>query len=154
MTLSSSSSLSFTISNTPQSNIINNTIPSLNTFCSITLNNKTHHFRIHCINQDPLSPLELSKSDQPLIGGGNDDDGGDNFNGGGNGDGGGEGEDGDDEFGPLLNFEAVMKEVEARGVKLPSDMEEAARVTGIRQMFLLRYLELQVGFSITSHFSF
>ncbi|KEH38921.1 protein RETICULATA-RELATED 1, chloroplastic [Medicago truncatula] len=150
MTLSSSSSLSFTISNTSQS-IINNTIPSLNTFCSITLNNnsfnKTHHFRIHCINQGPLYPLEPSKSDQPSIGvndGGNDDDGGDNFNGGGNGDdGGGEEEDGDEEFGPLLNFEAVMKEAEARGVKLPSDMEEAARVTGIREMFLLRYLELQ-----------
>jgi len=156
MTLSSSSSLSFTISNTIQN--INNTVPSLNTFCSITLNNnsfnKTHHFRIHCINQDPLSPLQLPKSDHPQIGGNDgDDDGGDNFNGGGNGDGGGEGEEeGDQEFGPLLNFEAVMKDVEARGVKLPSDMEEAARVTGIRQMFLLRYLELQVGFSISFHF--
>jgi hypothetical protein len=156
MTLSSSSSsLSFTISNTSQSNI-NNTIPSLNTFCSITLNNnnsfnKTHHFRIHCINQGPLSPLQLSKSDHSSIGGndgGDDDGGGDNINGGGNGDGGGEGEEeeGDEEFGPLLNFEAVMKEAEAHGVKLPSDMEEAARFTGIRQMFLLRYLELQVGF--------
>jgi hypothetical protein len=27
-----------------------------------------------------------------------------------------------------------------RGVKLPSDMEEAARITGIREMFLLPYI--------------
>lgn len=39
-----------------------------------------------------------------------------------------------------------MKETEARGVKLPSDMAEAAKSTGIREMFLQRYLELQVGF--------
>lgn len=90
--------------------------------------------------------MEPLKSDQPDIGGGGDD--GDNFGGGRGGDDGdgGEGEEGDEEFGPLLNFEAVMKEVEARGVTLPSDMEEAARITGIREMFLLRYLELQVGF--------
>ncbi|CAI8592926.1 unnamed protein product [Vicia faba] len=144
------SSLSFTISNptttaswntqnTPQPN---NTVPSPNTFCSITLN-KTHLFRIHCINPQPISPLEYPKSDQTDIGGGGDD--GDDFGGGRGGDDGdhGEAEDGDEEFGPLLNFEAVMKEVEARGVTLPSDMEEAARITGIRQMFLLRYLELQ-----------
>ncbi|KAJ1401745.1 Protein RETICULATA-related [Sesbania bispinosa] len=36
-----------------------------------------------------------------------------------------------------------MKEAESRGVTLPSDMVEAARITGIREMFLLRYLELQ-----------
>ncbi|CAL5200671.1 unnamed protein product [Lathyrus oleraceus] len=148
------SSLSFTVSNTtttktwntntPKSN---NTVPSLNTFSSITLNNnsinKTHLFRIHCIKPESIAPLEPLKSDQPDIGGGGDD--GDNFGGGRGGDDGdgGEGEEGDEEFGPLLNFEAVMKEVEARGVTLPSDMEEAARITGIREMFLLRYLELQ-----------
>ncbi|MCI07896.1 hypothetical protein A2U01_0028965, partial [Trifolium medium] len=88
------------------------------------------------------------KSDQnPPFG----NDGGNNFGeggGGNNGEGGGGGE-GDEEFGTLLNFE-----VEARGVKLPSDMEEAARITGIREMFLLRYLELQVGFvqkELTKH---
>ncbi|XP_058773726.1 protein RETICULATA-RELATED 1, chloroplastic-like [Vicia villosa] len=149
------SSLSFTIPNnttktttwnTPQPN--NNTVPSPNTFCSITLHNnsfnKTHLFRIHCINPEPISPLEPLKSDQLDIGGndGGGDDG-DNFGGGGGGDGDGGGEEGDEEFGPLLNFEAVMKEVEARGVTLPADMEEAARITGIREMFLLRYLELQ-----------
>ncbi|OIW03900.1 hypothetical protein TanjilG_30176 [Lupinus angustifolius] len=36
-----------------------------------------------------------------------------------------------------------MKEAEARGVKLPSDMVEAAKNIGIREMFLLRYLELE-----------
>lgn len=83
--------------------------------------------------------MQQSKHDQPIIagGGGHGGDGG-----GGDGDAGG-GEEGDDEFGPLLKFEAVMRESEARGVKLPPDMVEAARVTGIRQMFLLRYLELQ-----------
>ncbi|XP_004487541.1 protein RETICULATA-RELATED 1, chloroplastic [Cicer arietinum] len=145
-----SSSLSFTIANNsitcttttnqqPQSNN-NNTFPSF----SITLNHslhKPHLFRIHCIKPDPITPLEYPKSDH----GGND--GGD-FNGGDNGgDGNGEEGDGegDEEFGPLLNFEAVMKEAEARGVTLPSDMEEAARITGIREMFLLRYLELLQG---------
>lgn len=153
-----SSSLSFTIANNsitcttttnqqPQSNN-NNTFPSF----SITLNHslhKPHLFRIHCIKPDPITPLEYPKSDH----GGND--GGD-FNGGDNGgDGNGEEGDGegDEEFGPLLNFEAVMKEAEARGVTLPSDMEEAARITGIREMFLLRYLELlQVGFLKVSIF--
>lgn len=68
---------------------------------------------------------------------------------GGNGGGGGNGDDGRDEdeeeFGPLLKFVEAMKVAEARGVKLPSDMTEAAKTTGIREMFLLRYLELQVN---------
>ncbi|KAF5727499.1 Reticulata-related 1 [Tripterygium wilfordii] len=36
-----------------------------------------------------------------------------------------------------------MKEAEARGVRLPADMLEAAKTSGLRKMFLLRYLELQ-----------
>lgn len=47
-----------------------------------------------------------------------------------------------------------MRESEARGVKLPPDMVEAARITGIREMFLLRYLELQVGFLESFNFWF
>lgn len=85
----------------------------------------------------------MSEHNQHSFGGGGGDggDGGDaGGGGGGDRDGGG-----DEEFGPLLNFEAVMRESEARGVKLPPDMAEAARITGIREMFLLRYLELQVG---------
>jgi hypothetical protein len=105
------SSLTFTISNTtttiqntPQfnnNNVVPVPVPSLNTFCSITLN-KTHLFRIHCINQDPLSPLEPLKSDQNPPFGNEGGDGGGN-----DGEGGGEEEEGDEEFGPLLNFEAV-----------------------------------------------
>ncbi|KAG2371469.1 Protein RETICULATA-RELATED 1 [Vigna angularis] len=98
-------------------------------------------FRIHCVPPEPLLPLPKITHDQPSFGGGGGgvgDAGGDGGGGDGDRDGGG-----DEEFGPLLNFEAVMRESEARGVKLPPDMVEAARVTGIREMFLLRYLELQ-----------
>ncbi|KAG4968551.1 hypothetical protein JHK87_034202 [Glycine soja] len=101
----------------------------------------TRAFRIHCVPQEPLPPLQQQpKHDQPSPGG----DGGHGDAGGGGGGGGDGGEGGgDEEFGPLLKFEAVMRESEARGVKLPPDMVEAARITGIREMFLLRYLELQ-----------
>ncbi|KAJ8532990.1 hypothetical protein K7X08_015879 [Anisodus acutangulus] len=65
---------------------------------------------------------------------------------GGGGGGGGDNGDGDEEeeeFGPLLKFEDVMKEAEARGAKLPADMIEAAKSVGIRKLLLLRYLDLQ-----------
>lgn len=69
-------------------------------------------------------------------------------NGRGGGGGGGGDDDGDDkeeeEFGPLMKFEEVMKETEARGASLPSDMIEAAKSVGIRKVLLLRYLDLQV----------
>ncbi|KAJ4704578.1 Protein RETICULATA chloroplastic [Melia azedarach] len=64
----------------------------------------------------------------------------------------GNGRDGDDregndqeekEFGPILKFEEIIKEVEARGASLPSDMLEAAKSVGIRKVLLLRYLDLQ-----------
>ncbi|KAL6278002.1 hypothetical protein ACE6H2_021603 [Prunus campanulata] len=68
-------------------------------------------------------------------------------NGRGGGGGGGGDDDGDDkeeeEFGPLMKFEEVMKETEARGASLPSDMIEAAKSMGIRKVLLLRYLDLQ-----------
>lgn len=77
--------------------------------------------------------------------------------GGGGGDGGGgEGEDkGEEEFGPIMKFEEVMKETEARGASLPPDMLEAAKTIGIRKVLLLRYLDLQgagglLGFAIKS----
>ncbi|KAF3968167.1 hypothetical protein ACB098_09G102400 [Castanea mollissima] len=83
------------------------------------------------------------------------------FSSGGGGGGGGDGGDdnGDDkeedEFGPILKFEEVMKETEARGVSLPSDMLEAAKSVGIRKLLLLRYLDLQgsvwpLGFAMKS----
>ncbi|KAK2657762.1 hypothetical protein Ddye_010814 [Dipteronia dyeriana] len=82
--------------------------------------------------------------------------------GGGGGGGGGDGGDGSEEndyeekeFGPLMKFEEVMKEVEARGATLPLDMLEAAKNVGIRKLLLLRYLDLQgsswpLGFLIRS----
>ena len=75
--------------------------------------------------------------------------GGDGNGGGGDGDGNG-GDDGEEdyeekEFGPVLKFEEVMRETEARGAKLPSDMLEAAKTFGIRKLLLLRYLDLQVS---------
>ncbi|KAJ4969593.1 hypothetical protein NE237_002692 [Protea cynaroides] len=68
--------------------------------------------------------------------------------GGGAGGSGGHGEDDheDKEFGSLMKFEEVMKEAEARGVSLPSDMLEAARTVGIRKVLLDRYLDLQGSF--------
>lgn len=74
-------------------------------------------------------------------GGGGGGGGGDSGGGGGD----GEGNDGEEkEFGPILKFEEVMKEIELKGVGLPDDMMEAAKTVGIRKMFLLRYLDLQV----------
>lgn len=64
---------------------------------------------------------------------------------GGGGDNGGDGVDPEEEeFGPLLKFPEVMREIEARGTKLPSDMLEAAKSVGIRKVLLDRYLDLQV----------
>lgn len=69
---------------------------------------------------------------------------GGNGGGSGGGGGGGEGDDQDEkEFGPIMNFEEVMKEVEKLGATLPSDILEAARTTGIRKLLLIRYLDLQ-----------
>lgn len=70
--------------------------------------------------------------------------GGDAGNGKGNGDDDGKAEDGDDEFGPLLSFQEVMQETEARGITLPADMLEAAQNGGIQKLLLLRYFEMQV----------
>lgn len=78
-------------------------------------------------------------------GGGGGEGGGDSFGNGGGGGGGGDGDEEEErEFGPILKFEEVMKETEARGVELPLDMMEAAKTTGIRQLLLERYLDLQV----------
>lgn len=84
--------------------------------------------------------------------------------GGGGGSGNGNGDDSEQndyeetEFGPIMKFEEVMKEVEARGASLPSDMFEAAKIVGIRKLLLLRYLDLQVllgkfqQFELYAHF--
>lgn len=71
-----------------------------------------------------------------------------------NGRGGGDNNGGDDneedELGPIMKFEEVMKETEAQGASLPSDMLEAAKNVGIRKLLLLRYLDFQVDFLIIS----
>lgn len=87
-----------------------------------------------------------------------------NGGGGGGGSGGGNGDDSEQndyeerEFGPIMKFEEVMKEVEARGASLPSDMFEAAKSVGIRKLLLLRYFDLQVlkfqEFELYAHFLF
>lgn len=89
----------------------------------------------------------LVDSEEFSIDGGSGGDGGNGQfrSGGGGGGGGGEGDDGDEmEFGPIMNFDAVMREAEKRGAILPADMVEAAKTTGIRKLLLSRYLDLQV----------
>ncbi|KAI3474142.1 hypothetical protein Pfo_028930 [Paulownia fortunei] len=75
-------------------------------------------------------------------GGGGGTSGNGRFSGGGGGD-----DSGDDyeekEFGPILKFEEVIRETEARGASLPADMLEAAKTVGLRKVLLLRYLDLQ-----------
>ncbi|XP_027069225.1 protein RETICULATA, chloroplastic [Coffea arabica] len=67
----------------------------------------------------------------------------------------GENDNEEEEFGPLLKFEEVIGETEARGTSLPADMLEAAKSLGIRKVLLLRYLDLQgsawpLGFAMKS----
>ncbi|GAB2274663.1 retention in endoplasmic reticulum protein 1 [Dionaea muscipula] len=72
------------------------------------------------------------------------ENGGDRGGGGGRGDEGAGGEDEEGkEFGSVLKFGEVMRECEKRGASLPSDMLEAAKTTGIRELILDRYLHLQ-----------
>ncbi|KAK8947654.1 hypothetical protein KSP40_PGU009369 [Platanthera guangdongensis] len=42
-----------------------------------------------------------------------------------------------------MKFDDVIREAEARGTSLPSDMLDAAKSAGIRRLLLLRYLDLQ-----------
>lgn len=79
---------------------------------------------------------------------GGDDNG--NFRGGKGGGSGGRDNEGDeggnddeDEYGPILSAEEVFGKAEARGAVLPSDMAEAAKAVGLRQLLLSRYLDLQ-----------
>ncbi|KAK8489544.1 hypothetical protein V6N12_013884 [Hibiscus sabdariffa] len=97
-------------------------------------------------SDDESRDLEIGDGDQQKddFGGGGGNEGGGSSGGGDGGEGGNEGDNEDEiEFGPILKFEDVMKEANARGVELPSDMLEAAKSTGLRKLFLLRYLDLQ-----------
>lgn len=117
-----------------------------------------------CVGDKGVEVLE-SRYEARANGGGNTGDvlGGSDGNGsftngrggGGGGGGGGDGDqNGDDkeenEFGPILKFEEVIKETEARGASLPLDMLEAAKSVGIRKVLLLRYLDLQVQLILLS----
>ncbi|URE38043.1 hypothetical protein MUK42_18127 [Musa troglodytarum] len=74
-------------------------------------------------------------------GAGDDGGSGDRAGGGGGGD---EGDGSDEaEFGPVMKFEEVIRETEARGASLPPDLLEAAKSIGIRRVLLSRYLDLQ-----------
>ncbi|XP_061348747.1 protein RETICULATA, chloroplastic [Gastrolobium bilobum] len=81
---------------------------------------------------------------------------GDRSGGGGGGDGDDDGNDKEgEEFGPILKYDEVMRETEARGATLPLDMLEAAKSVGIRKVLLHRYLDLQgsfwpLGFAVKS----
>ncbi|CAO2813218.1 unnamed protein product [Amaranthus hypochondriacus] len=84
----------------------------------------------------------------PTFDNGGSDDGNGNFppenNGGNGGDGEEEGDDEEEkEFGAVMKFEDVMREAEKHGAVLPSDFLEAAKTSGIRELILMRYLELQ-----------
>lgn len=86
-----------------------------------------------------------SNSPTPDYGGSGDGSDGippENGGGGGGGDGGGDDED-EKEFGPIMKFEDVLREIEKVGATLPEDFLEAAKTTGIRKLLLMRYLELQ-----------
>lgn len=88
--------------------------------------------------------LDIGSETKVDVGGGGGDGGsfGKGGSGGGGGEGGGDCED--EEFGPIMKFEDVLKETEARGAKLPADMMEAAMTTGLPKVLLSRYLDLQV----------
>eukprot|EP00252_Welwitschia_mirabilis_P001958 TRINITY_DN11922_c0_g2_i2.p1 TRINITY_DN11922_c0_g2~~TRINITY_DN11922_c0_g2_i2.p1 ORF type:complete len:308 (+),score=62.05 TRINITY_DN11922_c0_g2_i2:322-1245(+) len=79
------------------------------------------------------------------VGGNDDNNNSNNGRGGEGGDDGdnSEGSNSDDGFGPILSAEEVFKETKARGVVLPTDMAEVAKVEGLRQLILSRYLDLQ-----------
>lgn len=98
-------------------------------------------------------PRVLDDSFSPEVDNGGSDENGGNFppenggNGGGGSDGGGDDEE-EKEFGAIMKFEDVMRATEKYGATLPSDILEAAKTSGIRELILMRYLELQVIFSL------
>lgn len=121
---------------------------------SLRENNRSNScqvFQLKCSESDFVAKTSAVSEviEEPRIDDGSGGDGGKGRvpSGGGGGGGGDEEEEGDfdeNEFGPILKFEEVMREAEKRGATLPSDMLEAAETTGIRSLILSRYLGLQV----------
>ncbi|XP_057805340.1 protein RETICULATA-RELATED 1, chloroplastic-like [Salvia miltiorrhiza] len=104
-------------------------------------------FQIQCAAPDAATEKVSLPEDfeEPKLDDGGDGDGGNGrfpLGGGGSG---GEGDDGggEDEFGPIVKYDEVLFEAESRGAVLPADMIEAAKSTGLRRLFLTRYLDLQ-----------
>ncbi|XP_050214724.1 protein RETICULATA-RELATED 1, chloroplastic [Mercurialis annua] len=150
--LSSSSSLTFNNSSSPF-NFSNDsvTVTALSVKTNYTssftrLNLHVTYSKLQSVNsvRDSSSDRVLDFTIDAASGGG---DSGDSGGVGGGGGGGGDGdnyEDGEEkEFGPIINYEQVVKEAETRGVQLPSDFLEAAKASGIRETFLYRFFDLQ-----------
>lgn len=87
----------------------------------------------------------VDSTDNGSAGGGGGIGGNGRFSsGGGGGDDGEESDYEEEEFGPVMRFEDVVRETERRGTSLPSDMLDAAKTIGLRGLVLSRYLDLQV----------
>ncbi|KAE9461335.1 hypothetical protein C3L33_06776, partial [Rhododendron williamsianum] len=111
--------------------------------------------RIKCVDSSDFAAktveveveMDNGSADGGGGGGGGGGSGGDGkFSSGGGGGGGDDSEESDyeeEEFGPVMRFEEVMRETEKRGMSLPSDMIEAAKTIGLRSLVLSRYLDLQ-----------
>lgn len=133
-------------------NVIN---PETESKSSPAVTTTTETGDVNYVGKDAATAVEKSYHSTPDSkngdGGGlvNGSGGNGKYPGGGGGGGGGGGDEGGDdyeekEFGPLLKFEEVMRETEARGASLPADMLEAAKTVGLRKLLLSRYLDLQV----------
>ncbi|XP_074312463.1 protein RETICULATA-RELATED 1, chloroplastic-like [Silene latifolia] len=126
--------------------------PRINTTLRITHStrsrNKSNFVVVNSVVPDGTRVLEEVDPPSADIGGNsppgdNGGDGGGDGNGGGYG-GGGNGEDEEGmEFGALLKLEDVLRESDKVGASLPDDILQAAKTTGIREVLLMRYLELQ-----------
>ncbi|KAJ4821740.1 hypothetical protein LUZ62_034306 [Rhynchospora pubera] len=134
--------------------------PNLTLTASSTHSNSippsTSHFDNH---NDHVNDNDVGHDDNGLgAGGAGDAHNNGNGNGNGNGSGGADNtndndhdddddnnydDDGINEFSPLLSFEEVMQEAEARGLTLPPDMLQAAQNEGIPKLLLLRFFQLQ-----------
>ncbi|KAG5515675.1 hypothetical protein RHGRI_036651 [Rhododendron griersonianum] len=104
--------------------------------------------RIKCVDSSDFAAktVEVEMDNGSADGGGGGSGGDGKFSSGGRGGGGDDSEESDyeeEEFGPVMRFEEVMRETEKRGMSLPSDMIEAAKTIGLRSLVLSRYLDLQ-----------
>lgn len=109
-------------------------------FESLQQKNTHRIFRIRCTGQESIVRTADGGDGGKGKGGFPPDN---SSGGGGGGDDGGGGDYDEKEFGPVVKFDEVVKEVEKLGADLPADMLEAATTTGIRRLILDRYLDMQ-----------